>query len=258
MSKNINPIDQVTQIDQETDASISRGQALIRQFVAYDYEHEVGKKVAIAKKNIASQSVASSSGEQSSNVDVVDCDKVYVQDSSVSVGSIIKTEAYNFRSQYHSLSTHKKAIVSLGLNSIIDLSFAFPGSQSILMKSQQWSELRKKFKPKAYDVADYMYIKEVLQPVVKIYQGKHTVHVNWLNMYKKIKALESQYDPELNPSNKDVSFCLYLLLQVLLIIKHQPNIFNDQIDNSEWDFVVKFWGLITERLFYFTHLRLKW
>ncbi|KAI8076981.1 hypothetical protein BDF21DRAFT_453146 [Thamnidium elegans] len=56
----------------------------------------------------------------------------------------------------------KKVIVSLGLNSIINLRFASPYSQSTILKPQQWSELQKFFKPKAYDIGDYNDIKEIL------------------------------------------------------------------------------------------------
>lgn len=77
-------------------------------------------------------------------------------------------------------------------------------------------------------------------------------------MYKQARSLEKTYDQEFNPDDNDVSFCIYFMLQVLLLIKHQPHLFDPQIENSEWDFIVKFWGLITERLFYGTQLRLKW
>ncbi|KAG2230781.1 hypothetical protein INT48_006803 [Thamnidium elegans] len=47
-------------------------------------------------------------------------------------------------------------------------------------------------------------------------------------------------------------------MQVLSIIRYNPDLFVTEIDSSEWDFVVKFWGLITERLFRDSELRLKW
>ncbi|KAI8080629.1 hypothetical protein BDF21DRAFT_324987, partial [Thamnidium elegans] len=77
-----------------------------------------------------------------------DCDNVYLQDSTRSVGSIIKTKAIYNRAEYHSATADNKAIVSLGLNSFIDLSFTYPKSQSILLTSLQWKELRKLYQPK--------------------------------------------------------------------------------------------------------------
>ncbi|RCH85007.1 hypothetical protein CU098_006653 [Rhizopus stolonifer] len=42
------------------------------------------------------------------------------------------------------------------------------------------------------------------------------------------------------------------------IIKNQSHLFDDEVDSPEWDFMVKFWGVITEHLFHGTKLRLKW
>ncbi|KAG1141505.1 hypothetical protein G6F37_010253 [Rhizopus arrhizus] len=51
---------------------------------------------------------------------------VYINDSNVSVGTIIKRDALHLRQRYHSLDIHGKSIISLGLNSILDLSFTNP------------------------------------------------------------------------------------------------------------------------------------
>ncbi|EIE85663.1 hypothetical protein RO3G_10373 [Rhizopus delemar RA 99-880] len=248
--------DKKDQIEQDTQASIAIRKALTRQFVAYEFEHEAGNQIAKIKKKLDRQSNASDSTQ--SNIVIVDCDEVYVQDTKSSVGSIIKTKAVNLHPQYHSLVANNKAIVSLGLNSILDISFTYPDSQSTLFTSQQWDELRRKYKPKKYNTSEYAHIKPILAPIFKEYSDKKTTDANWINMYKQVKSLEKTHDPELSPDNNDISFCIYFILQTLLIIKHQPDLFNPEIDSSEWDFVVKFWGLITERLFYRSHLRLKW
>lgn len=67
-----------------------------------------------------------------------------------------------------------------------------------------------------------------------------------------------QNDPKIDISKKDISFCIHVMLQILMTIKHEPALFSDTIDSSEWDYIVKFWGPITQRLFYFSGLRLKW
>jgi hypothetical protein len=43
----------------------------------------------------------------------------------------------------------------------------------------------------------------------------------------------------------------------MLLIKDQPHLFVGNVDVSEWDYVVKFWGVVTEQLFCKTNLRLK-
>ncbi|KAI8051704.1 hypothetical protein BDF21DRAFT_482123, partial [Thamnidium elegans] len=102
----------------------------------------------------------------------VDCDNVYLQDSTRSVGSIIKTKAVNIRADYHSLTTDNKAIVSLGLNSIVDLNFTYLNSQPTLFTSQQWKELRKLYQPKYYNVDEYNQILPILRPVFAAYNEK--------------------------------------------------------------------------------------
>ncbi|KAG1046726.1 hypothetical protein G6F43_010801 [Rhizopus delemar] len=78
----------------------------------------------------------------------------------------------------------------------------------------------------------------MLAPIFKEYSDKKTADVNWINMYKQVKSLEKTHDPELSPDNNDISFCIYFILQTLLIIKHQPGLFNPEIDSSECDFVI--------------------
>ncbi|KAI8051705.1 hypothetical protein BDF21DRAFT_441288 [Thamnidium elegans] len=69
-------------------------------------------------------------------------------------------------------------------------------------------------------------------------------------MYKQVKLL--------GQNCTDISFCIYFILQILLLIKRQPGLFKEDIDCSEWDYIVKFWGVIAKRLFYESNLRLKW
>jgi hypothetical protein len=79
-----------------------------------------------------------------------------------------------------------------------------------------------------------------------------------LNAYKQLKVFEGKYDAVIDPGCADISFCVRFLIETLLLIKYQPSLFNDHIDSSEWDYVVKFWGVVTEDLFHNSSLRLKW
>lgn len=118
--------------------------------------------------------------------------------------------------------------------------------------------MRNIFKPKVRDVQEYSYLYKILEPAFKVYSEKKTFNINWINIYKEIKLLDQKYDFEIDSGSLDTSFCIYLLLQIMILVKHQPGLFKEEIDCSEWDFIVKFWGLITERLFYNSSLRLKW
>ncbi|GAA5816146.1 hypothetical protein MFLAVUS_009672 [Mucor flavus] len=168
-----------------------------------------------------------SDNEQEHNITTSEARRKFLN----SVGSTIKTNVVNIRHNYHLLTAYNKAIVMLGLNYIIDLSFIYPNSQSTLFTSQQWDELRKKYKPKKYNSDEYSHIPSIINPIFMAYNEKKPFQTNWINMYKQVKLLEQEYDPELDPSCGDIFFC--------------------------WDYIVKFWGLIAERLFYNANLRLK-
>lgn len=96
----------------------------------------------------------------------------------------------------------------------------------------------------------YISIKQILDPIFNAYKDKNATDINWTKMYKQAWSLEKKtYDQELNLDDNNVSFRIYFLLQVLLI-KHQSHLLDPQTKGSEWDFIVKFWGLMTEILFY--------
>ncbi|KAI7892251.1 uncharacterized protein EV154DRAFT_550831 [Mucor mucedo] len=194
----------------------------------------------------------------SSEVRIVEHDKLYVPEKEESVGSIIKTKACTLRKDYHHLDSNEKAIVSLGLNSILDLSHTYPDAQSTLFNNRQWLHLQRTNRPKKYVSEEYAYISNIIQPIFKAYNPAKTSDQNWTAIYIQAKKLAEQNDPEIDISKKDISFCIHVMLQILMVIKHESGLFSDTVDSSEWDYIVKFWGPITQRLFYFSGLRLKW
>lgn len=97
-----------------------------------------------------------------------------------------------------------------------------------------------------------------MKPIFKAYKTNKTFNENWTAIYIQTKKLAEEYDPEINVTKKDISFCIHLILQIIMTIKFEPGLFSDAVDLSEWDYIVKFWGQITQRLFYFSGLRFKW
>ncbi|KAL7320858.1 hypothetical protein PS15m_000704 [Mucor circinelloides] len=176
----------------------------------------------------------------------------------MSVGTVIKREALCLRPNYHSVDVQSKAIVLLGLNSILGLSFKHPDAQTAFFHRAQWKQLRAHYPLKKYNVGDYTHISEFFSSIRDRYNKKKSFDVNWLNLYKELKRLDAKYDPNIEATHNDLNFCVHLMLQILSIIKYQPSLLEDQVDSSEWDFVVKFWGVVTERLVHATDLRLKW
>ncbi|RCH79333.1 hypothetical protein CU098_001063, partial [Rhizopus stolonifer] len=156
-----------------------------------------------------------------------------------SVATVIKRKALEYRERYHSLNTNEKGVVSLGLNSILDF------------------ELKKQYRPVGYNTTEYGRTRSILQPVFQAYRENKTFDTNWVEMYKEAKKLEKHYDPVFSPKHAGIAFCIFFVIQDLSIIRYNLGLFDTAIDSSEWDFVVKFLGPITERLFRDSELRLK-
>lgn len=68
-------------------------------------------------------------------------DAVYVSGLDESVGSIIKNRALEKYEDFRSHVIQQQTMISLGMNSILDLSYAFEEGQSTLFSQKQWHEL---------------------------------------------------------------------------------------------------------------------
>ncbi|KAG2195013.1 hypothetical protein INT47_005613 [Mucor saturninus] len=143
---------------------------------------------------------------ESSVVRIVEHDKLYVPEKEESVGSIIKTKACTLRKDYHHLDFNAKAIISLGLNSILDLSHKYPDAQSTLFDNRQWLHLQHTNRPKKYVYEEYAYINNILKPIFEAYNPAKTSDQNWTAIYIQAKKLIEQNDPEIDINKKDVSF----------------------------------------------------
>jgi hypothetical protein len=117
--------------------------------------------------------------------------------------------------------------------------------------------LKKRYKTHKYDTIEYEYIRGILAPIIKEYEDKRTADADWIAMYKQAKQLEYKHNPELDINSDDAYFYIDVVLKVLLSIKHESHLFDPQIRSSEWDFIVKFWVFVTEKLFRYCGLGLK-
>lgn len=224
-------------------------QNLAKEYFFVNVQYEGTKELNSMKKKLK---IKQKFGE-SSAVKVVECDKSFVPEKEESVGSVIKTKACTLRKEHHNLDSNGKAFVSLGLNSILDLSYEYPDAQSTLFNNRQWLYLKRTNKPKEYVSTEYAYISKILKPIFKTYNPAKTSDSNWKALYVQAKTLAEQNDPE-----KDISFCIHFMLQIQMAVKQEPDLFSDTVNSSEWDYIVKFWDPIKQRLFYFSGLRLKW
>lgn len=70
-------------------------------------------------------------------------------------------------------------------------------------------------------------------PIFKAYNPVKTSDENWTALYVQAKKLTEQNDPEIDISKKDISFCIHVMLQILMAIKHEPGLFSDTVHSSE-------------------------
>ncbi|KAI9356691.1 hypothetical protein BD770DRAFT_389921 [Pilaira anomala] len=165
-------------IEEEINESRERTNKRVRQFVQIPFEREAEHQVAVLKeksendKSGLSASSSSSSSSDSSISSNLEDDKVYVNGCSASIGTIIKREALHLRQRYHSLDIQDKAILSLGLNSILDLSFSKLDAQGKLFERSQWKQLRDRYPPKKYNVDYYTHLLKPLSSIRGIYDRK--------------------------------------------------------------------------------------
>ncbi|KAG1458793.1 hypothetical protein G6F56_006310 [Rhizopus delemar] len=192
-------------IEEEINSSVEKTQQRVRQFVQISFEKEACDRVAKLKESLVDDPHRSITTVPATTVLQKERDNIFLDGCTESVSTLIKDKAVTLRQSYHSLDSNGKAIITLGLNSILDLSFKYPTT-----------------------------------------------------IYKELKRLGNIYDHELDISHNDTSFCVHFLLQIMSIIKHQPHLFLEEVDTSEWDYVVGFWGIVTGRLFHGSGLRLKW
>ncbi|CAO3665571.1 unnamed protein product [Rhizopus stolonifer] len=248
--------DDLNTIESKIASSNKRRKKTEELFIAYDMESIIEKKTLKKEKQLLKQRLASEASQNAPNI--VEIDGIFLDGLNDSVGTIIKNVAISKHAGYQDLNPDNRLIVCLGLNSILDLSANFPKSQSTLFNKKQWRQLNRLFPPKPFNTEIYNDIGDTLQPIFNAYDKKKTMKRNWTAMFKEILTLQDKYNAELDESFRDIDFCLYFFRSLLLLYKHHGYMFNENIDISEWDFLIKLWGPVLEKLFIGTGLRLKW
>lgn len=143
----------------------------MRQFGQVSFEKEAKDRVAILKESSVKHT-GDTNTTATAAISQEEQGSIFVNGCSVSVGTVIKEEAIKKRAQYHSINCNGKAIVTLGLNSILDLSFDHPAAQVILFSRQQRHQLKTRFPNKCYPVEHYQYIKIAFQSIMKMYSSR--------------------------------------------------------------------------------------
>lgn len=118
-------------IEQDAQDSIRRGKAYDEQFISYQFEYNSKLRSLNMKEQLIelNTNIVRSDSAPDSEQRNLEKDN--------SVATVIKRKAIEYRERYHSLETNEKGIVSLGLNSILDVSLNFPNCQSKLFTNQE-------------------------------------------------------------------------------------------------------------------------
>ncbi|KAI9273527.1 hypothetical protein EDC94DRAFT_511079, partial [Helicostylum pulchrum] len=72
-------------------------------------------------------------------------DNIFTDGLDGSVGSRIKNEALQIYSNFSDVYVKEQTCISLGMNSILDLSYSFGDAQSTLFIETLWSDQKRKF-----------------------------------------------------------------------------------------------------------------
>ncbi|KAI8985869.1 hypothetical protein BDB01DRAFT_834656 [Pilobolus umbonatus] len=110
---------------------------IVRQFVQISFEKEALDCIAYLKESLVDDSHRSTTTLSATTVLQKEQDGIFLDGCSESVSTLIKDRAATLRQSYHSLDSNGKAIVTFGLNSILDLSFKYPAAQAKLFKRKQ-------------------------------------------------------------------------------------------------------------------------
>ncbi|KAI7884124.1 uncharacterized protein EV154DRAFT_574703 [Mucor mucedo] len=151
-------------------------------------------------------------------------DGLYIEGMTSSVGAHVKKSALSLYNNYYE-DNNAKPTITLGLNSILDLSYDFPDSQSILFASNQWHDLRRMLKLN----------KDTKQVVIST------------KLQLMLDKAEIMAKTDLSSASDFVFKNLY---------KYKARLSQDEA--YVLLHLVKFWGPLMEKLIQKTGLRLKW
>lgn len=165
-----------------------------------------------------------------------------------SIGSYIKNKALDKYEDFSSHSIQEQTMVSLGMNSLLDLSFEFEVGLSSIFTQEQWNDLKARFpvvEPEGFDLilnlndltADYSITLQRLSRAKTGLEKKNKALSNWVKDQAKKTSM-----------NEDEKIFLYVVFHI--IKRHQKfgYLFDNITDCSEWDYVIKLWAPMFEEL----------
>ncbi|KAG0165142.1 hypothetical protein DFQ28_008947 [Apophysomyces sp. BC1034] len=175
----------------------------------------------------------------------VEVDEVYPDDSSLSVGTIIKRACLKHYDDYKTLDENEQHLVDLGANGILDLGFG--SAQKDLFSESGWRSLLQRFS-KRFDSKN---------PVLEVNDRK----LKEIEMLAKATPCEARaLAGKMESTHRGASSTLFdLYYEYLKVLEFKKYVFRKDIDITEADVTVKIWGPLLESMMRDkADLRLKW
>ncbi|KAF7721385.1 hypothetical protein EC973_004814 [Apophysomyces ossiformis] len=180
-------------------------------------------------------------------------DNVFLSGADRSVGQIIKQAALDKFHRFHEVSPEEQAMITLGLNSVLDISNTREKSQRGLFSNSEWEELVETFGKKQEDGLNDTLSKALRKPIDKIVKKAKKDGL----LEARFHANKTEYLQSAN--NNKVADVMAIYAHCLQLMEFHKYLFNQNHSKlSEGDYVVKVWGPILETLFRSTDLRCKW
>ncbi|KAK4520680.1 Flavodoxin-like domain-containing protein [Mucor velutinosus] len=236
--------------DKRAEAAVKR--SLKEAFVFHNtYVADITERINKKQKSPAEQDrpVVNSTNEEYISK-LGEQDALFLEGVERSIGYTIKSIAIKSHALYYDIVGVRPQI-TLGLNSILDLSYNFPRGQSTIFSAVQWSHLREKYK--------YSYVSHPLslsRKATEVLKNAETIAKTNVTeasdqIYKYLYLYKNRF-------TNDEQFVLFAHAFILEFLESNPYMFNKQVKKNEQDCIVKLWGPIMEKLVQKTPLRLKW
>ncbi|KAI8143126.1 hypothetical protein BJV82DRAFT_611465 [Fennellomyces sp. T-0311] len=177
-------------------------------------------------------------------------DRVYVNDSCDSVGYTIKKVAAERYYVYHTSDTSIKAVISLGINGILDLGNTEVDSQRLYFDDNEWARLLEAFPPPEcpqHCVADNNLFLEYAKQIEKEWSQKN---------YNLVRLMAAKFEYQ---SKGDIATACHLYQDYINFWQyHEYALTSSGPTLSKMDYIIKIWGNLLETVFRSSSLRCTW
>ncbi|KAF7730684.1 hypothetical protein EC973_001633 [Apophysomyces ossiformis] len=244
----------------ETESSAKALEKALRKRAQHEYEFILFEQTDIAERLANTKKRKQQKGDEEEEEQggqvreiptelliAVENDNVFIDGLETSVATHLKHEALKLYNQYLTACDNKRTMISMGLNSILDLTDNYPHGQSALFTRSQYKYLKKRF-----SAAD---LRNEISPALEKNLAEIEADAKRGNLEL---AYRNAVIKQANSTDRDEKFAYYLYAHSLELLLDHAYMFEGSIDLSETDYAIKCWGPVIEHLMARTSVRCKW